>query len=160
MKIILIASVSKNYVIGNLGQLPWSNKTDLLHFKKTTSNNIVLMGRKTYDSIGKALSNIMNIILSRKENDTYPNQDAAIWFSNIKDAISYAQESKFGDLYIIGGGEIFKQTIDFADELIISHMPYEVKGDIYFPKINPEVWHEINRVPIDNFHVSYYSKRN
>jgi dihydrofolate reductase len=160
LKTILIASTSKNLVIGNNQKLPWVSKPDLNHFKNTTINNTVLMGRKTFESIGSILPERLNIVLSRSKLQDNHSMDSLVYSSSIEEAKSIAHKSKNGDLYVIGGGEIFSQTIEQADEIIISHFQFYTEGDTYFPEINPTKWIETKRNPFDNFHISYYSKRN
>lgn len=118
------------------------------------------MGRKTFDSIGKLLPQRFNIILSRSKSKFISEQNNYSICRNIEDAYSCANEKKNGDLYVIGGQEVFNQTINSADELIISHIPLQVKGDAFFPAIDTKIWNEDKRISQDSFHISYYSKRN
>ena len=103
--IIGIVAIAKNFAIGKDGKLPWHYSADLKFFKQTTTGNAIVMGRKTFESIGKPLPNRLNIVLSRSSNiETCPN---LIWLKNIEEVIALSQYLK-GDLFIIGGAEIYK----------------------------------------------------
>jgi dihydrofolate reductase len=158
LKIILIASVSKNRIIGKEGSLPWNSKSDLKHFQNTTINNAVLMGRKTFESIGKPLINRMNIVVSNNLRNSITSNNLH-FVSNIEQGIEFAQIQNTGDLFIIGGGEIYAQTIQIADELIISHFPLIVEGDTSFPNIEPLLWEIKKTIDMKTFTITYYSKR-
>ena len=133
----LIAACSTNRVIGNNNSLIWNIPDDLKRFKKLTTGHNILMGRKTFESIGKALPNRRNIILSRNLNF---NADNCLVYNNIEEVLSLYKN----DLIVIGGEEIYKQTIKYASilELTLIHKEYE--GDAFFPVI-PSLFKEINR---------------
>ena len=160
MKKILIASVSANNVIGFNGNIPWNNKLDLAHFKNTTVKNSLLMGRKTFDSIGRVLQDRVNIVLTRNIPTVQPGMPNLIYEQDITVAIDNAERRGYGNLYIIGGGEIFKQTIELGDGLIITHFPFVSEGDTFFPEIDSAIWKEYKEVKYPEFHVSHYLKRN
>ena len=119
----MIVAVSKNGVIGNDNKLLWKLPKDMKNFKKLTSNNDVIMGRKTYDSIGRPLPNRVNIVISR----SYNNIDGAIVVGSIVEALS--KTYKNNDTYIIGGAEIYKQTINYCDEVILTLVDCYIEGD-------------------------------
>ncbi len=128
MKLILIAALNTNRVIGRDGKTPWHLPKDLQRFKRITSNHTVLMGRKTFESIGKPLPNRKNVVITRNKNF---NLDSVEIFSTIPSAFSgLVDEEK---VFVIGGGEIFLQTIDLADELNLTIVQNDEKGDVYFP---------------------------
>lgn len=128
MKLILIAALNRNRVIGRDGKTPWHLPEDLLRFKRITANHTVLMGRKTFESIGKPLPNRKNIVITRTKNLSL---DSVEIFSSIPSAFSnLANEEK---VFVIGGGEIFLQTIERADELKLTIVQNDEKGDTYFP---------------------------
>lgn len=144
-KITLIAAMSLNGVIGNDNDIPWKSREDLKHFKDTTLGGVVIMGRKTFESMGsKPLSGRVNIALSASLECgfvSYVNESDSLHFAkDIPIAIKLA--SSIGDkkIFVIGGGEIYKQTIDIADELIISHIHKPVQGTVKFPEIDLDVW--------------------
>ncbi len=125
MKLAIIAAVSKNRIIGYKGKLPWHISEDLKRFKKLTTGNTVLMGRKTFESIGKSLPNRRNVVLSSKQIpgiETFPTLAQAL------EALE--KEEK---VFVIGGGELFMQLIDHADELFLTLVDQTIIGDTFFP---------------------------
>lgn len=136
-KVIAILAVASNDVIGKDNDLPWQLPTDMKHFKNTTNGHTVVMGRKCYESIPekyRPLPNRRNVILTR--NEDYIQEGAEIVHS-LDDALALSSE---GDVFIAGGAEIYKQVLDFADELIITRIKEEVEGDIYFDWYNKMGW--------------------
>ncbi len=151
MSLSLIAAVSKNNCIGKNGKLPWHLPEDLLHFKKLTTGKIVLMGRKTWESLPeqfRPLPNRKNIVVTRQTDFKVPA--GVEFFSEIKEVLE-----KYGnsEIMVIGGAEIYLQTIDLADNLYITQVHQTVDGDAFFPNIDPAVWKEIERV--DEFGLSF-----
>jgi dihydrofolate reductase len=146
MKIVLVAAIGDNAVIGRDGQLPWRLKSDLQHFKKVTMNRPVIMGRKTHESIGKLLPDRTNIVLTRYLSLVAPG---AVLATSLDAALSYARSdaAKRGvdEIMVIGGGDIFAATMEMADRLEITHVHAAPEGDALFPPIDPEVWQEISR---------------
>ncbi|THB72963.1 MAG: dihydrofolate reductase [Desulfobulbaceae bacterium] len=141
---IIIVAVAQNGVIGREGTLPWHLPTDLKHFKKTTMNFPLIMGRKTYESIGKPLPNRENIVLTRDETKNYAG---CIMKRTIKDALDYcAEEAK---VFIIGGADIFRETLPFTDTLIVTELQRAVEGDVYFPEINTSEFNLIDSTDYD-----------
>jgi dihydrofolate reductase len=155
---IIIAAVSKNNVIGSRGKTPWFSKEEITHFKKTTSGFPVIMGRKTWESIGKPLSNRVNIILTHNENYKTGFQNVVLCDS-VNSATDFCSEKKYEKIFFIGGGEIFKEVISNADELIISEMNFETEGDVYFPIIDKNIWNEISVEKFTDFEVHCYIRK-
>jgi len=139
LKKIIIAAVSKNNIIGNLGSTPWHSKEELEFFKKATLNFPIIMGRKTWESVGKPLIGRLNIVLTRNQDYIIPFREVIIFFS-LNDALKYLDTTIYSQAFIIGGGEIFQQAIDIADEMIISEMNLIAEGNVYFPEINKGKW--------------------
>ena len=143
MKIVLVAAIGENLVIGREGQLPWRLKSDLQHFKKVTLNRPVVMGRKTHESIGKLLPGRTNIVLSR---DLTLVAQGAVLATSLDAALSFARAdaAKHGvdEIMVIGGSDIFAATMPMADRLEITHVHAAPEGDAVFPPIDPEVWQE------------------
>lgn len=140
-KICLIAAVGTNLCIGNGGQLPWTIPADLKHFKNLTTGYPIVMGRKTFDSIGKPLPKRQNIVITR-QGGYHPDGVVianSLW-GGIRLAEATARLEAKDKLFIIGGGEIYKQTIDFAAELYITHVGMNVRGDAFFPPINTSMF--------------------
>ncbi len=136
MIISLIAAVGKNNVIGANGDLPWSLPTDMKFFSKTTRGHHVLMGRKNFDSIPekyRPLPGRPNLVVSRKTD--FIANDIEV-FHDIKSAIDFAKEQGEDELFIIGGGEIYNQTIQLADRLYITHVDAAPNGDAHFPEFD------------------------
>jgi dihydrofolate reductase len=136
----IIAAIGKNREIGMSGQLPWRLKSDLQHFKNLTSGNIVIMGRKTFDSIGRPLPNRVNIVVTRGKNF---RQDGITTADSIESALKLSQNFPGKEIFIIGGGQIYQQTLSLADKLYITEVDFsDSKADAFFPKIDNQVWQE------------------
>ena len=153
MKINLIAALSENYVIGHNNQLPWRLPADLKHFKTLTTGNIILMGRKTYDSIGKALPNRINAVISRNKALNLPD---ALVFNSLEQAFEYYQHE--AEIFIIGGAELYKQALSLADYLYLTWVKAHIEGDALFPVLDQTKWIEQNREshPVDETHKYAY----
>lgn len=145
MKIVLVAAIGDNSVIGREGQLPWRLKSDLQHFRKLTLNRPVIMGRKTQESIGKLLEGRTNIVLTR---DLSLVARGAVLATSLDAALGYARTdaAKRGvdEIMVIGGGDIFAATMPIADRLEITYVHASPEGDALFPPIDPEVWEEVS----------------
>jgi dihydrofolate reductase len=146
MKIVLVAAIGDNLVIGRDGQLPWRLKSDLQHFRKVTLDRPVVMGRKTLESIGKALPRRTNIVLSRDLRLVAPG---AVLATSLDAALSFARAdaAKRGvdEIMVIGGSDLFAATMPLADRLEITHVHASPEGDALFPMIDPDVWTEVWR---------------
>ena len=146
MIISLIAAIDKNGVIGADGDLPWNIPSDLKKFKEITSYKPIIMGRKTWDSIGRPLPNRDNIVISRNKN---LNLDGAILTSSPEEAIMIAKqrakENGADEIMIIGGGYIYNEFINLSDRLYITEVDIEVEGDAFFPKIDSSKFKEVKR---------------
>ena len=146
MKIIShLVAVSNDLVIGVDNDLPWNLKDDLAHFKKYTLNKIIIMGRKTFESIGRPLPNRINYVISR----TVKKIDGANVFDNLDDAMLAAERhnNKMGidnEIVIIGGGYLFKETLPVMNKLVITKVDCNVLGDIYYPTVEMENWKLVN----------------
>ncbi|UKB84651.1 dihydrofolate reductase [Chryseobacterium sp. MEBOG06] len=141
MTTIVVAMGEKNE-IGFENQLLWHLPTDLKHFKDITSGHPVIMGRKTYESIGKALPNRTNIVVSRKKNWF---EEGILIVGSIKEAMKFAKKID-EEVFIIGGGNIYEQTMDIADRLEVTLVKADLKADTFFPKINEKIWKKTNEV--------------
>ena len=146
MKIIShLVAVSNDLVIGVDNDLPWNLKDDLAHFKKYTLNKIIIMGRKTFESIGRPLPNRINYVISR----TVKEIDGAHVFDNLEDAMLAAEKHNdemgiINEIVIIGGGYLFKETLPVMNKLVITKVDCNVLGDIYYPKVEMENWKLVN----------------
>jgi dihydrofolate reductase len=153
LKISLIAAVSENNVIGLNNQLIWHLPIDLNFFKQTTLNSSIIMGRKTFDSIGKALPKRKNIVVTHNTNFTAPNITVV---NSLQAAIDAAEGE---EIFIVGGAVIFDQSMDLANKLYITKVHHTFTGDTYFPEIDPTIWQEDSRqeYPIDEQHAYSFS---
>ena len=167
MKIVILAAIGANNVIGRDGQLPWRLKSDLAHFRKVTINKPVVMGRKTFQSIGQPLKDRTNIVITR---------DADFAVSGVLTAASFAAALTLArkdaaargtdEIMIIGGRDVFAAALPLADRLEITHVHASPEGDVTFPPIDRTIWREISRTehpagPQDDasFAVATYAKR-
>tara|TARA_Y100000817_G_scaffold269845_1_gene227602 strand:+ start:123 stop:614 length:492 start_codon:yes stop_codon:yes gene_type:complete len=144
MSIKLICAISKNNVIGKENSLPWNIGEDLKRFKELTSNNIIVMGRKTYESIGRPLPNRRNIVLSNNTDLNIENVEVVNSSQKVLDL--YKKNIGEEDLYIIGGTYIYDLFLENCEYLYITFIDKEFEGDAYFPKINWQEWELINEV--------------
>lgn len=126
--IALIVAKSKNNVIGKDGKIPWSIPGEQQQFKSLTTNNIVIMGRRTYEEIGKPLSNRFNIVISKTKNYEGDNLTTV---SSLEEALKYVENK---DIYIAGGYNVFKEAIPLVDKMYITEINQEIKdGTTFFP---------------------------
>ncbi|WP_373496308.1 dihydrofolate reductase [Aquiflexum sp.] len=143
MKISIIVAKAKNNVIGKDNQLIWKLSSDLRLFKKLTTGHHIIMGRKTYDSVGKPLPNRTSIVITRNRDLKLP--EGHFVFHSFEDAIQLCISKKIEQLYIIGGAEIYRQALPLCDELIVTEVDAYPQGDVFFPEIDPNKWQEISR---------------
>ena len=135
MIICIIVAMSKNRVIGKDNNMPWHLSEDLKNFKKITTGKTIIMGRKTYESIGKPLPNRKNIVLSRKLKDKN-----IVVAKNIDEALSLSENEREQEVFIIGGEDIYKQTAHMATRLYLTTIDDNIDGDKYFPEIDLSNW--------------------
>jgi dihydrofolate reductase len=130
-----IAAISKNLAIGANGDLPWHIPEDLKYFKDKTRGHIILMGRKSFDSLGihKPLPKRLNVVVTRDKNFQH---EGAVVFHDVPSAIAFC-ETQIGEwpeeIFICGGAEIYTQTLPIVDRLYLTHIDAEVKGDAFYP---------------------------
>lgn len=138
----LIVAVANNDVIGSKNDLPWYLPADLKHFKELTTGHTVVMGRKTFESIvqrlGHPLPNRRNIVITRQTDFIHDGVEVVHRVDDIK-------KLNDTDIFIIGGAEIYAQTLDIADKLYVTEVKADIEGDTYFPVIDPTVWREVSR---------------
>ena len=133
--VIMIAAVAENNALGKNNNLLWHLPNDFKRFKQITSGHHIIMGRKTFESFPKPLPNRTHVIITR-QNDF--EHEGCIVVQNIEKALSVCPINE--NLYIIGGGEIYQQSISFADQLDITRVHHSFDADVYFPEIDPEIW--------------------
>jgi dihydrofolate reductase len=144
MKIVLVAAIGENNVIGREGQLPWRLKSDLKLFRELTIGKPVIMGRKTYESIGKPLKDRTNIVLTSDLGLVVPG---GVLATSLDAALSYAGKDAarrgVDEIMIIGGSDVFAAMMSQADRLEITHVHAAPEGDAVFPPIDPSVWQKV-----------------
>lgn len=131
--IIGIVAIAKNFAIGKNGKLPWHYSSDLKFFKETTSGNAVVMGRKTFESIGKPLPKRLNIVLSR--SNSLENQ-SNLFILQSKDALSNLANYLKGDVYVIGGAKIYTEFADVIEKWIVTEVPETVEDADAFMNVD------------------------
>jgi dihydrofolate reductase len=134
--ITLVVALGRNREIGKDNQLLWHMPKDLQHFKDITSGHPIVMGRKTYESIGKPLPNRTNIVVSRKQNWF---EEGILIVGSLKEALKFAKKID-DEVMVIGGADIFKQTIEVADKLQVTLVDESFEADTFFPVINEKDW--------------------
>ena len=140
MIISLIVAIAQNGVIGKSnGEMSWHVKEEFQHFKNTTLGHPIIMGRKTFETLGKPLKGRLNIVVTRNKSYKTDFEEVVIK-SSLQNAVEYCRESKPEKIFIIGGGEIYKQAINFVDEMIITFMKFEAEGEVKFPEIRNADW--------------------
>jgi dihydrofolate reductase len=158
MKLILVAAVAKNGVIGAKNGLPWYIPEDLRHFKQVTLGKTVLMGKNTYDSIikrlGKPLPERLNVVVSRQPD--LKVAEGVLLFPSLEAAYEGLKDKD--EVLVMGGGQIYNQTIEHADKLILTEVHEDVEGDVYFPKVDKTIWKEVSREDKDGFSFVEYER--
>jgi len=158
MSVSLIAAISENNCIGRDNDLPWDIPEDLAFFKKMTKGKIVIMGRKTWESIPeqyRPLPKRTNVVITRQADYEVP--EGVFVFSSIDAALEHFKDQ---DIMIAGGGQIYSLTIDKADTLYITHVHKTIDGGhAFFPQIDPDVWKEFERDERDGFVFVTYKKK-
>ncbi len=158
MKIIIIAAISQNNVIGKEGKIPWHSSAELKHFKATTMGNPIIMGRKTFESIGKALPGRLNIVITSRP-EKFNETDDLLAFVSLDKALEYCREQNSPKVFIIGGASLYKEALKFADEMILTKMKFEVEGDTFFPDFKKAQWHLKSSEDQDEFIVEVYERK-
>ena len=160
MRIIIISAIAKNNVIGKSNcEMPWHVKEEFQHFKQTTLGSPVIMGRKTFETLGKPLKGRENIIITRNENFKVDFEEIKLTYS-IEDAIYYCKLKNYEKAFIIGGGTIYRQAIILADEMILSFMKFEADGEVTFPEIKSNDWRIESTEDREQFEIRRYVRKN
>jgi len=145
MKISIIVAVADNGVIGSDNKLIWHLSDDLKNFKKITSGHFIIMGRRTYESIGRPLPNRTNIILSRIKG--YKAEDCIV-FQSLNEALSFAEESGEEEVFIIGGEAVYNAAYEISNKLYLTQVHASPKGDAFFKQIRIDQWNLISKIYI------------
>jgi dihydrofolate reductase len=144
MKTIIIVAMTRDRVIGKDGRIPWHDSDDLKHFKRVTTGHAVIMGRKTFESIGKPLLGRRNIVLTRGENAETGNAAGTLdYVHSLEEALRLCRERNEEKAFIVGGGQIYAQALAIADEMIVTWVEGEdISGDTFFPEWDSAEWTE------------------
>lgn len=138
-KLSIIVATDKKNGIGINNQLPWHLPEDLAHFKRTTSGHTIIMGRKTFDSIGKPLPNRNNVVISHNPDWQHDNVSR---YSSIEEALRANVDE---EVFVIGGAQIYAQALPLAHQLIVTEIQDEFECDAFFPTIDRQIWQESKR---------------
>ncbi len=153
MIISIVVAIAENNAIGKDNQLLWYLPADLKHFKQITSGHTIIMGRKTYDSIGKPLPNRRNIVMTRKSGLEIPGVEVT---NNMEEALALCTTEE--EVFIIGGAEIYKSTMNMVDRIYLTKVHQNYDADAFFPEINFSLWSETDvekHLPDEKNHVAY-----
>ena len=143
MNLSIIVAIGEGNVIGKKNGLPWYLPSDLKHFKTLTNGHVIIMGRKTFESIGKPLPNRMNVVLAREMDYKL---EGCIVAHSLDEALALPEVQNDSEAFIIGGGEIFRQTMDRVQTLYVTEVHHNFEGDVYFPTIDINKWKEVERI--------------
>ncbi|MGA7595448.1 MAG: dihydrofolate reductase [Gallionella sp.] len=160
-RVSLIVAMAKNRVIGIDNTLPWHLPADLKHFRALTMGHHIVMGRKTYESIGKPLPGRTSVVVTRNPEYAVPG---VIVVNSLQAAISVCANDT--EIFVIGGAELYRQAIAHADRIYLTEIAADIRGDAYFPELNPGEWLEVVREahnqaepqPLDFHFVTYLRK--
>ncbi|MFM7737089.1 MAG: dihydrofolate reductase [Alphaproteobacteria bacterium] len=141
MRITLVASVADNGVIGRDGTLPWRLPADLRRFRELTTGHHVVMGRRTWESIGRPLPDRTNVVLSR-DPGFRPGGEGVVVVASLEDAIARARAAGESELFVIGGAEVYAAALPLADRIELTRVAARVEGDVVFPPLEPAGWRE------------------
>jgi dihydrofolate reductase len=166
--VAIVAAVARNCVIGVGGELPWKVKSDLRKFRKITMGKPLIMGRKTFQSLGRVLDGRDVVVVTRQPDFSAPG---AFVSESLEAALTLAQKLAAGrgarEVCIGGGAEIYREALPLADRLYITEIAVEPSGDAFFPEIPPDQWAEVSREPLpqsegdsaEAVHVTYSRRR-
>lgn len=140
-QISIVVAISENNAIGKDNQLLWHLPADLKHFKNITTGHTIIMGRKTYDSIGKPLPNRRNIIITRQKD---LNLEGVEVVNSLEEALSLSKDEE--EVFIIGGAEIYKQAVAVSHRIYLTRVHQEFEADAFFPELDDESWEEVEKV--------------
>lgn len=143
--ISLIAAMGNNRAIGFDQDMPWNLPKDLAYFKQVTTGHTIVMGRKTFESIGRPLPNRKNIVLTRQKNIHLPEEVTII--SSFDELLDIHKRAASEEIFIIGGGELYKQALPYAERLYITEINEDFEGDTFFPAFSKKDWKIVSEIP-------------
>ena len=144
--VTLIAAVGRNGVIGADNDMPWHLPEDFAFFKRTTMGHPMVMGRKTFDSIGRVLPGRRTIVVTRQSDWSHAEVETA---HSLSEALSLAGPAD--EVFVCGGGQVYAEAMPWAHRLLITEVDQSPEGDVRFPDIDPDLWQEVGREPRDGF---------
>jgi dihydrofolate reductase len=142
MRISLVVAAARNQVIGDRGEIPWRLPDDQKFFRSVTIDHTILMGRKTFDSLGKPLPRRTHLVLSRSARSPI---EGVHFFESLASAEQWARERASGDLFVIGGEAVYREALPSADRIFLTRVDAEPEGDTFFPEIDESIWHCVDR---------------
>ena len=154
-RVALVAAVAENGVIGNGREIPWRVPGEQRHFKAFTLGHVLLMGRATYDSIGRPLPGRTTVVLTR---DPAWSADGVLVAHDVDAALALADELE-GDLMVAGGAQVYTALLPVADEQVVSEVPFTAEGDVLYPPPDPTQWEAVSREPRDGYTLVTWRRR-
>lgn len=153
-RVTLIAAVAEGGVIGRDGAIPWHVPGELARFKETTMGHPLVMGRKTFESIGRPLPGRRCIVITRSLAWRHPGVETAHSFAQ-----ALALAGPADEVFVAGGGQVYAEALPFAHRMILSEIPQDHEGDAHFPAWSPSQWREVSRTPYPGYAVVTYERR-
>jgi dihydrofolate reductase len=158
-RVVLVAAVARDRTIGKGGKIPWKYPGEQAHFKAVTMGTALVMGRGTYDSIGRPLPGRDNIVITRDPAALARCVGGIFAVGSLKEAIDLAARRGASTVSIAGGGRIYAEALPQADELILTEVPEDGGGDVHFPEVDPARWRETSRERRGAFEIVRYARR-
>jgi dihydrofolate reductase len=152
-RVTLIAALGRNRVIGRDGEMPWHLPEDLKHFKHTTMGHPMVMGRKTFESIGRVLPGRRTIVITRQPDWSHADVEAA---HSLPEALSLAGPGD--EVFVVGGGEVYAEAMPFAQRMVLTEVHDSPDGDTWFPEWSREQWREASRDSHERFDIVTYDR--
>ena len=149
MGVSIVAAVARNGVIGAGGELPWHLPDELRLFKATTMGHVLVMGRRTYESVGRPLPGRTTVVVTRSP-DWSPGADEVLVVHGIDEALGRARAID-DEVFVVGGGELYEAALPHADRLLLTFVDQDPEGDTTFPDVDWDAWTEIDREPGDGW---------
>ena len=144
MRISLVVAAARNGVIGHRGGIPWRLPDDQQFFRSLTVGHCIVIGRKTFDEIGRALPDRKNLVVSRTPR---PAEGEVEFFTDLPSALAWAREHEYQECFIAGGEGLYREGLAFADCVYLTRVEAEPEGDTFFPELDPALWHRVGAEP-------------
>jgi dihydrofolate reductase len=153
-RVVLVAAVAENGVIGKDGDIPWSIREDLKHFRATTTGNTVVMGRRTFESIGHPLPYRTNVVVTRQRDWS---SDGVFVAHSVQEAVELAQGYD-GEVMVIGGGHVYAAAMPLADAQVLTEVRLSPEGDTHYPEFDRGEWAEVKREPHEGYDFVWWER--